>query len=277
MFQPAIPISGYGGWKFLQSTYDKQLQTLSDSAQVKADRAYMADKLSKPITTEAFLNDKRLLRVTLTAFDLGGEEWKRGFIDKVLKEVATPESTFLARLNNSKYTAFAQALKPVNGSITITPEALEELSANFDKATFATAVGEVDESMRLALNFQSEIEGLIGSGSSETAILFRLLGNVPVRTVLESALNLPKEMGKLSIDQQAEVLKGSLQKRFGISDIKDLASSDNVEKMIRSFHAMQSIGNAGASYSPAANALTLLNGGMGLGGQGGINLLLSGL
>lgn len=32
-----------------------------------------------------------------------------------------------------------------------------------------------------------------------------------------------------------------------------------------------------SGFSPASNALTLLNGGAGLGGQGGINLLLSGL
>jgi hypothetical protein len=40
---------------------------------------------------------------------------------------------------------------------------------------------------------------------------------------------------------------------------------------------MESIKSGAANYSPAANALTLLNGGMGLGGQGGINLLFSGL
>jgi hypothetical protein len=73
------------------------LSSLSNSPQVKADRAYLIEKFSEPVTTEAFLNDKRLMRVALTSFDLGGEEWKRGFIDKVLKEVGTPESTFLAR------------------------------------------------------------------------------------------------------------------------------------------------------------------------------------
>lgn len=277
MFQPVIPISGYGGWKFLQSTYDKQLQTHADTAQVKADRAYLADKLSKPITTEAFLDDKRLLRVALTAFDLGGEEWKRGFIDKVLKEVGTPDSSFLARLNNPQYTAFAETFRPVDGKITVAPEVLEKLTADYAASTFETAVGEVDESMRLALNYQAEVKGLIGSGTNEQASLFRLLGNVPVRTFLESALNLPKEMTKLSIDRQAEILKTSLDKRFGISDLTELTTEENMDKMLRSFHAMQSINNSGANYSPAANALTLLNGGMGLGGQGGINLLLSGL
>ena len=123
-FQPVIPLTGNNGWKFLQSTYDRQLSSHANSPQIKADRAYFTEKLSEPLTKEQFLNDKRLLRVALTAFDLGGEEWKRGFIDKVLKEVSDPESTFLARLNNPKYTAFAQAFKPVNGVISLTPVAL---------------------------------------------------------------------------------------------------------------------------------------------------------
>jgi hypothetical protein len=276
MYQPVIPLSGNGGWKFLQSTYDRQLQSLSNSPQVKADRSYLIEKFSEPVTTEAFLNDKRLLRVALTAFDLGGEEWKRGFIDKVLKEVSTPESTFLARLNNSKYTAFANAFKPAGGKITITSEALDKIAAEFNKSTFETAVGNIDDSMRLALNYQSDIKGLMGNGSSETAILYRLLGDVPVRTVLETSLNLPTDSRKLPIKRQAELLKTSLQK-LGINDVKDLADPGQVDKMIKRFHALESVRDGAANYSPAANALTLLNGGVGLGGQGGINLLLSGL
>lgn len=275
MYQPVIPLTGNGGWKFLQSTYDRQLQSLSNSPQVKADRSYLVEKFSEPVTKEAFLNDKRLMRVALTAFDLGGEEWKRGFIDKVLKEASDPESTFLARLNNPKYAAFANAFKPVNGTITITPEALDKISAEFDKSTFETAVGNVDDSMRLALNYEADIKGLTGNGSSETAILYRLLGNVPVRTVLETSLNLPTDIRKLPIEKQAEILKNGIQKQLGISDVKDLAGPDQVDRLIKRFHALESVRNGAANYSPAANALTLLNGS--IGGQGGINLLLSGL
>lgn len=277
MFQPVIPLSGNGGWKYLQSTYDRQLQTHSDSAKVKADRNYLVEKFSKPVTTEAFLADKRLMRVALTAFDLGGEEWKGGFIGKVLKEAATPESTFLARLNNSKYTAFAQAFKPVNGQITVTPEALDKLSASFDSNAFETAVGQVDDSMRLALNYQSDIAGLVGNGSNEEAILYRMLGNVPIRKVLEAAINLPSDVRKLPIEKQAELLKQGLQKRLGVNNLSELASPAKIDQAIKRFHAVQSVNTGAANYSSAANALTLLNGGAGLGGQGGINLFLSGL
>jgi hypothetical protein len=129
--------------------------------------------------------------------------------------------------------------------------------------------------MRLALNYKGEIAGLIGSGSSENAILYRILGDVPVRTVMESALNLPESIRTLPIEKQAEILKEGIEKRLGISDVSDLASAEQVEKVIQRFHAMQSIANSAATYSSASNALTLLNGS--LGGQGGINLLLSGL
>lgn len=276
MFQPVIPLSGIGGWRFLQSTYDRQLQSHSDSPQVRADRNYLIGKLSQPISTEDFLNDKRLLRVALTAFDLGGEEWKRGFISKALTEATDPESTFLARLNNPKYTAFANTFASASGTISLSEAVVQDLAARFNAAAFEISVGEVDESMRLALNYQSEITRLAGSGAGESAILFRILGDVPVRTVLEKATGLPESIRKLPIEKQAEMLKSALQKSFGISKPADLATVANSDRVIQRYHALESIASASASMSGAANALTLLNGGFGLGSQASLNLLLSG-
>jgi hypothetical protein len=277
MFQPVIPMTGNTGWKFLQSTYDRQLKSYSDSPQIKSDRAYLEEKFSKPVELNDFLKDNRLLRVAMTSFDLGGEEWKRGFISKVLNEAADPESTFLTRLNNAQYTAFAKAFTPVDGKISIDPDALQAIGDAFEKASFETAVGEIDDSMRLALNYQSDISRVVGEGSSETAVLYRILGDVPVRTLLETATGLPSSISQLPLDQQTEMLKSALKKNFGISDIHDLANEGNVEKVIRRYHAMEAVANGASSYSGASAALTLLNGGAGLGGQGGINLLLSSL
>ena len=60
VYQPVIPLTGYGGWKFLESTFDKQLEGFTDSASVKNDRKYFQDKMSSPIAMEDFLSDKRL-------------------------------------------------------------------------------------------------------------------------------------------------------------------------------------------------------------------------
>lgn len=260
MFRPVIPTSGFGGWNFLQSTYDRQLESHSDSITVKNDRNYMMEKLSNPIKVEDLLDDRRLLRTALQSFDLGGEEWKRGFIDKALTESADPDSTFLARLNNPAYTAFAEVFKPTNGVITLSPDQLTELSKDFDRESFETAVGEVDNSMRLALNFQSDISSLVGEGSSDNAILYRMLGSVPVRTVLETATGLPTEVRALGLEKQAEILQKRLSSQFGIRDLNDLKDPEVIDKVLSRFQAMETLNQGPSALTPGSTALTLLQG-----------------
>ncbi len=273
MFQPAIPLSGIGGWKFLQATYSRQLESFSDSPQVRNDRDYMLDKLSQTLSVDELMADKRLLRVTMTAFGLGGEEWKGGFIRKALEEVGDPESTFLPRLNNPKYTKFAEALSPIDGKIIMSTSELARIAVNFEAESFRTAVGDVDDSMRLALNYQSEISEIAGAESSDKAILYRILGDVPVRTVMQTAFNLPDGLSNLDLDRQADVFKDRIQSVMGISDLSELAKPEVIEKMIHRFLAMDTIENGSTSYSSASAALTLLSDGVG--SQASQNLFLS--
>ena len=273
MFQPVIPLSGIGGWKFLQSTYTRQLESFSKSPQVRNDRDYLIEKMSNGISMDDFLGDQRLLRISLTAFDLAGEEWKGGFIRKTLEEASDPESTFLARLNNTKYTNFAEAFTPFDGKVILSSNELAKIAVKFEAASFELAVGEVDDSMRLSLNYQSEIAEMAGTGSDDQTILYRILGDVPVRTVLESALNLPSDIASLDIDQQAKIFKERLTKVLGISDMSELNSPEKIEKIINRYQAMETIENGSTSYSPASAALTLLSNGVG--SQASQNLFLS--
>lgn len=275
-FQPVVPMSGIGGWKFLQATYDKQLQSFARAPQIRNDRDYMIEKFAEPMTVEAFLKDSRLVRTTMTAFDLSGEEWKKGFIKKVLEEVNDPESTFLARLNNPKYTAFANALKPVNDTISLDVEAIATMAVKFETNSFEVAVGEIDDSMRLALNYKSEIATIVGSGASEDAIAYRLMGDVPAYTVVKTALNLPSDMSKLPVERQAEMIKSGLTRALGVSKLSEISSPEAVEKLIVRYHAMKSITEGSSVTSSAAAALTLLGGGSyGYGASASQNLFLS--
>jgi|TARA_R100000501_G_scaffold11524_1_gene21986 hypothetical protein len=275
MVQPAIPMSGLAGWSFLQSTYGRQLESFSDSASVKNDRAYMSEKLSKPISLDDFMADRRLLRVTMTAFDLGGEEWKGGFIRKALEEAPNPESSFLTRLNNPAYTKFAETFSFKDETLSLSADKIEQLGDNFESAAFRLAVGDVDENMRLGLNYQQQIIDIAGTGSSNDAIAYRILGNVPVKTVLEKALNLPSDLSKQPIEKQAEILRDKLSSAFGISDLSDLVSPDNIDAVIRRFHVMETINNGPSALTPGYTALTLLGGGQGFGAIASQNLFLS--
>lgn len=271
-------MSGIGGWKFLQATYDRQLQSFSNSVQTRNDRNYMIEKFSQPLAVEDFLKDPRLMRVTMAAFDLAGEEWKKGFVDKVLKEVSDPESTFLPRLNNSKYTAFAKALAPENGQITISQDDLAVIAVRFETNSFEQAVGNVDDTMRLALNFQTEVGTLVGEGSSDEAIAYRIMGDVPVFTLMKTALNLPSDTSKLPVERQAELIQNGLKKALSISKLSDMSSPELVDKLIVRFHAMSSINEMASGSSSASIALTLLGGGSyGYGASASQNLFLASL
>ena len=275
MVQPAIPMSGLAGWSFLQTTYSRQLETFSDSASVKNDRAYMSEKLSRPISLDDFMSDRRLLRVTMTAFDLAGEEWKGGFIRKALEEAVNPDSTFLKRLNNPAYTKFAETFAFKDGTLSLDAEKIDQLGEDFEAAAFRIAVGDVDENMRLSLNYQQKIVDIAGTGASNDAIAYRILGNVPVKTVLEKALNLPSDLSKQPIEKQAEMLRDKLSSAFGISDLGDLVMPDNVDAVIRRFHVMETVNNGPSALTPGYTALTLLGGGQGFGSIASQNLFLS--
>lgn len=273
VFTPVIPSTGIVGWNFLQATYDRQLESFSNSAQISADNDYMVGKLSSPISVEEFLDDPRLRRTTMMAFGLEGEEWKRGFISKVLNEVNDPESSFLTRLNNSDYTNFAETLNPLDGQIRLSADAIAEISEQFKARSFRSAVGEADNDMRLNLNYQAEIGNLITNGSDAQTNMYRVLGSVPVRTVLETALGLPSDVSQLDIDQQVEIFQDALQSSFRIDDVNDLTSAENIERVIQRYSAISAISNGPSPSTPGATALTLLSG---IGSTGSQNLFLSG-
>jgi hypothetical protein len=272
MFQPVIPSNGLGGWQFLQATYDRQLATLASSAAVKNETSYLREKLSTPLTVESFLNDRRLLTAAMTAFDLGGEAWKRGFIRKVLTEAATPGSNFLTRLNNVQYTRFAEAFRPVGGQIRLTAAQADTLVKQYDAAVFETAVGEQDNALRLALNYQSEIGQIARSGASDQTILYRLLGNVPLRTVLEQATGLPQDVRKIDIDKQATLLKSRLEDRLQVRILSDLAKPEVTQRIIRRFIAAESLGVSAGQAGPQSRVLGLY---AGVGASASRNLFLS--
>lgn len=272
VFTPALPLTGIGGWRFLERTYDLQLETFNASPQVKNDLDYMNEALSGPVAIEDFLDDRRLLRVTMTAFGLEGEEWKRGFIDKALEEITDPDSTFLQRLDNRGYTRFAETFAPVDGMITLSAAARAELTSAYEAEAFEIAVGDVDSNMRLALNFQRDVESIMADGASDEAIMFRLLGNVPVRTVLESALNLPIDVRQLTIERQAEIFDERLQSVFGLQNITELQDTEVATEIIERFHAIEATRSGPSALTPGATALTLLGGGFG--SQASQNLFL---
>jgi uncharacterized protein DUF1217 len=241
MFLPTIPLNGYAGWKFLQTTLDRQQEAFNNNSSIKNDIAYFSDKLKDPISLDDFIADRRLLRITVSAFGLAGEENKGALVKRVLKEGVIDNEALVYRLNNPKYTALATAIPVIDGEIFINSEARQKMIANFQQESFNIAVGEVNNNMRLALNYSQEITDIVSRSKSDDAIWYSILGSTPVRTVLEGALSLPSEFRRLDVDRQADILKTRAASFLKISSPQDLLDPAVIEKAIQRFQITEQV------------------------------------
>ena len=108
-FQPVLPLGGYAGWRFLQSSQEAQQARLAEAPEQARDRAYFRDRIGSVRSAEELVSDRRLLRVALGAFGLQDDLPNRAFIARVLEQGTDAETDLANRLANKGYRALAEA------------------------------------------------------------------------------------------------------------------------------------------------------------------------
>ena len=93
-YQPVVVGQGLVSWTFVNRTYDRQFELFTSSRQVQSDTDYFADKIGSIRNGEAFVADRRLLRVALEAFGLGEDLNNRYFIQRILNDGTTAGAQF---------------------------------------------------------------------------------------------------------------------------------------------------------------------------------------
>lgn len=275
-FLPSVPLTGIGGWKLLQRTETVQREIFAKNAELSRDIAYFKENISKADTAEKLVADSRLLKVALGAFGLEEEAYKKALVRKVLEDGSTDPQGFAARLVDPKWKRFAAAFGygDLIGSQTWWDTAMNKVADAYADQKFQEAVGESDESLRLALNFRRDIARYANGEQPDGYTWFEALGDRPVRAVLEKAFNLPSDFGKLDIDRQREDMRDRLRDISGSSSLAAFNDPEVVEKVLNRYLA-RSAAEAGFNAStPGATALTLLSSG-GVGGGATAGLLLS--
>lgn len=274
---PVIPNNGIAGWNFLQKTLDRQTEAFNKSPDIARDVAYFEANIGEVKTLDDFMGDRRLLKVALGAFGLGDEISKGAFVRKVLEEGTADRSAFAVRLNNSDYIEMAETIRvDQDGNVSISASDIANISERYERQSFEEEVGNVDDSMRLALNFERKIKEFAGQGLSENAGWFRAIGSVPLRTVIESAFNLPGEFSALDIDRQKDILVDKANALFGGKTVDVFENPDNVQTMINRFLLRQQIESGPTASTPGFAALSILQAGSSSLSSAGIaNLLIS--
>lgn len=258
-FQPVIVGSGLVGWQFLKSTEATQRRVFDKSASLARDTDYFAAKIGQVTSAEDLVADRRLRRVALGAFGLQADIDNIFFIRKVLEEGTLEQDSLANKMADDRYKALAKAFafdSPF-GPATQSKGFAARIIDRFRAQEFEVAVGTQDESLRLSLYLQRTLPEMAATKSADDTKWFRVMGTPPLRTVLETALGLPKGFGQLDIDKQLEMFKDKMKSRFGVSTIDEIAQPEVMGRLVQTY-LLQSQVQQSSAIGGAQLALSLL-------------------
>ncbi|MEZ5796990.1 MAG: DUF1217 domain-containing protein [Paracoccaceae bacterium] len=260
-FQPVIPLGGYAGWAFLKRTMVQQQAAQQATPVNQRDEAYFRDRIGKISTAEELVSDRRLLRVALTAYGLEGDIDNKAFIRKVLQDGTLNADALANKLADKQYQKFSAAFG--FGDFSVPRSQISDFAdktlAMYRTRQFETAVGEQNNSYRLALNAEREVVALAEKAVSEDVKWLTIMGNPPLRETFQTALGLPASFASLDLDQQLGVLKARAQSVFGSDSVSQFAAPENLDKLVRTYLLRSEI-TSSALVGRGSVALQLLQG-----------------
>lgn len=260
-FQPVLPAGGYLGWRFLARTLPAQTAALAASPVRQREEAYFRANIGRIDSAEQLVADRRLLAVALGAFGLEGDLASRAFVRKVLESSTLDPKSLANRLADKRYAELARAFG--FGDFATPRSKLSDfpdrILAAWRERGFEVAVGEQDETLRLALGGRRELAALAARSSTERAKWFTVMGTPPLRKVFETAFGLPKGFAALDLDQQLAALQAHARRAFGEDSVAQFADPARMEALVRRFLIRAGLAEGGpAAVAPARAALTLL-------------------
>lgn len=260
-FAPVLLGSGFAGWTFLKKTMTSQTAAFNKAPEIRRDEDYFRANISKAKTADDLVGDRRLLKVALGAFGLDADITNKAFIKKVLSDGTLTEGALANKLADKQYLKLSAAFGYGDFSTprTVLSDFPEEILAAYKARQFDLAVGLQSDDLRLSLNAERELTALAAkTGSSEDTKWLTIMGNTPLRTVIEKALGLPASMAALDLDRQLVIFKDKAQQQFGDAGISQFTDPARVEVVLRRF-LVRSAAEASASQSGShAAALQML-------------------
>lgn len=260
-FAPVIPASGLAGWRFLQATMDRQRAAFAQTAVAAREADYFRKNIAAVETPGDLVGDRTLLKVALGAYGLDDEISKKFFLQKVLSEGADLPNALANKLVDPRYREITRAfgfgtLVPPDFS---DPGFADAILARHDELQFERAVGEADNSMRLAMTFKREIAALADPDLPASTGWFRVMGSPPLRNFFETAMGLPAATGALDIDQQLRIFQERAEAVFGFDRLSGFSGEAVITKAIRLFFARDAASQGPGAATPGYGALSILH------------------
>lgn len=262
MFVPAVPLGGLSGWAFLSRTRDAQSEAFAAAPSEARLTAYFRETIAQVTSAAQLVEDRQLLTVALGAFGLEADIDSRAFIREVLDGGTLNGDGLANRLADSRYERLSAAFGFGDFDVPRTQlsDFADEIVTRYEARAFEAAVGSQNNSLRLALNLEGGLADVLDAQSTQDGRWFALMGDPPLRQVVEVALGLPTSFGSADLDRQLEEFKDRASRLFGSGGVETLAEPENRERLIQLFLVRQDA-QSGTGVSPGAVALALLQSG----------------
>jgi hypothetical protein len=259
-FAPVLPLSGLAGWRYLDTTLDRQQDAHARNPMQARDVAYFRENISGLSSAADLVADRRLLTVALGAFGLDDDINNKAFIRKVLEDGTSDRSALSNRLADKRYRDLSEAFGLGDGQIPQTGRSdfADNLISRHQERQFEIAVGNQSEDLRIALTLRRELPALVSEGSTEDTKWLQILGNPPLRQAFERAFGMPASFAGIDLDRQVSEMKDKALNRFGSSDPAAFADPDRGEELVELYLLRSQILSPVSGYSSASVALTLL-------------------
>ncbi|MCA3452303.1 MAG: DUF1217 domain-containing protein [Rhodobacter sp.] len=265
-FSPVVPSGGYAGWTFLKRTQDRQQAAFQADPVFRRDEAYFRARIGSVTTADQLVSDRRLLKVALGAFGLDADIANTFFLRKVLQDGTLSADALSAKLADKRYQEFSAAFGFGDFSVPRTKlsDFADRILTRYSQRQFEIAVGTRSDPMRLALNAEREIGALAARKAGEDAKWFTIMGNAPLRAVIQTAFNLPGSFVSVDIDQQLGELKDRARQFFGDDTISQFSDPAKMDALLRRYLTLADQG--GPPVSGGTAALQLLQSARGASG-----------
>ncbi len=270
---PAVPFTGLAGLKFLDRTYDRQFGLFSSSPDIEREIEYFMEKAAEVRSVDDLMGDRRLLRVALGAFGLDDDIDKGAFIRKVLADGTTNSRSFANRLVEPAYREMSEVLGFGDvGGYLFQESTRQKIAADFKARQFELSIGEQDVDLRLAMNFRREAVRIVEEGGTDETIWLKMLGSQPLRSVVQSALNLPSSFATIDLDQQVEIITERADRFVGNDGPNAFTDPQVMEQFVDRFLLNSQLANGFVSDNTRGlTALTMLqSAGVGTGASTGL-------
>lgn len=260
-FTPAVIFGGLGGFRVFEATAPRQRDAFEQNPTTQRALDYFRENISNARTAQDLVADRRLLEVSLAAYGLSEEIDKRAFIRRILEDGVDDPRALANRLGDTRWRDFAAAFGygDIAGPRVDSTSFRTEIAERFLERAFEARVGDIEPDFRLALNFRREIAAIANSETVDRSGWLRVIGNRPLRTVLEAALGLPTSAATLDVDQQRSIFERRALSVFGSSSLSLFNDPEVIEDAIRRFFVRRDLETGPDPSTPGATSLALLN------------------